>query len=173
MSRLFWSIIPFLVFISACSPKTNEGAKPAMYTVSQVYDSYEDFLPRLETQDDETIYIYNFFATWCTQCRKELPHMSKLDRKYWNVPNVKVLFVNLDSDKRQRLLPEYLKKYDIRGEVVSLTDPRQEEWISRIHPGWNGSLPGTMYLKGKHKKFYSYPLTYPELERNIDFMRAK
>ena len=100
--------------------------------------------------------------------------MVKLDEKYRNNKNVKVLFVNLDESDRQKMVPTFLKKYGISGEVVSLTDPDQGKWIEAIDKNWNGSLPGTLFFKGNQdRKFYGYPLTYNELERNIGFMRNK
>jgi hypothetical protein len=80
----------------------------------------------------------------------------------------------LDAANRQHLVLPYLKKYDIQGEVVSITDPAQGKWILQISPRWNGSLPGTLFLKGdKQRKFYGYPLTLGELERNTRFIKDK
>ncbi len=163
----------------ACNQNTSnsttsgkETLKP--YKVSKVYYNYEDIKPRLEAKpNDKTIYVVNFWATWCTQCRKELPEMVKLDEKYKNNKNVKILFVNLDDEDRQHFVNPFLRKYNIKGEVISLVDPNQEVWIDGIEKTWSGSLPGTLFFKGDKRKFYGYPLTYNELERNIEFMRNK
>lgn len=82
--------------------------------------------------------------------------------------------MNLDGADRQRTVPAYLRNHNISGEVVALTDPDQGKWIDAIDGKWQGSLPGTLFFKGnKHRKFYGYPLSYAELERNIGFMKAK
>lgn len=166
----------FLLVISSCNPRTVTDArtKSGSARVAKIYKTYEEFAPRIHPKtNDKTIYIVNFFATWCTQCRKEIPHLVALDKKYKNNSGVKVLFVNLDEKSRQSYVPSFMKKYGIQSEVVSLIDPDQEKWITAINKSWNGSLPGTLFIKGKHREFYSYPLTYPELERNIGFMKAK
>lgn len=164
---------------TSCNKKTTSNttstSSSKKYQVSKVYKYYEQLAPRLGPRpgDDETIYIVNFWATWCVECRKKIPDMVKLDNKYKNNAKVKILFVNLDDADRQRLVNPFLRKYNISGEVVSLTDPDQEKWIDAIDGKWTGSLPGTLFFKGKHRKFYSYPLPYTELERNIGFMKAK
>jgi len=102
-----------------------------------------------------------------------MPDMVRLDEKYRNNPKIKVLFVNLDDAKRQHLVPSYLRKHNIKGEVVSLTDPDQGKWIDGIDSKWNGGLPATLFFKGKHRKFYTYPLAFAEMDRNIGFMKEK
>jgi thiol-disulfide isomerase/thioredoxin len=176
---LFIALLLGIIFSFSCNKTTSSSASSSStnqrYQVSKVYDSFDEFAHRITARpDDETIYVVNFWATWCTQCRKEIPEMVKLDRTFKNDKSVKILFVNLDAENRQRSVPAYLRNYNITGEVVSLTDPNQEEWIDAIDEKWQGSLPGTLFFKGnKHRKFYSYPLSYAELERNIGFMKAK
>lgn len=143
-------------------------------TVSKVYFHYEDLLPRMQREaDDQNILVVNFWATWCGQCRKEIPDMVQLDEKYRNSEEVEVLFVNVDEFKRQHLVNPFLEEYGIKGTVVSLIDPDQDKWVQALHPGWNGQLPGTLFIMGEHRKFYNYPLSYNVLERSLDFMRAK
>jgi len=182
---LFILLAVGMIFSTSCNKKStsNSTSRPnststssaKKYQVSKVYKYYEQLAPRLKPKagDKETIYIVSFWATWCVECRKEMPEMVRLDNKYKNNPKVKVLFVNLDDADRQRLVNPFLRKYNISGEVVSLTDPDQEKWIDAIDRKWTGSLPGTLFFKGEHRKFYTYPLSFTELERNIGFMKAK
>ncbi len=177
MQKILYLLFMILISVS-CNNNTQsiagEEKKQKPYRVSKVYYEYEKMEHRLQAEEnDNTIYVVNFWATWCVQCRKELPEMVKLDEKYKKDNNVKILFVNLDEEDRQRFVNPFLRKYNIRGEVISLVDPDQEKWINGIEKSWSGSLPGTLFFKGKHRKFYGYPLTYDELERNIDFMKNK
>ncbi len=179
MKMKYYPILILLVVLSGSCNNKNADATQAVlvskpYKVSKVYYDYEKMSHRLEAnENDNTIYVVNFWATWCVQCRKELPEMVKLDEKYKNNDKVKILFVNLDDADRQRFVNPFLRKYNVRGEVISLVDPDQEMWIDSIEKTWNGSLPGTLFFKGKYRKFYGYPLTYAELERNIEFMNNK
>lgn len=161
MRTSFFILFIFLIYTS-CSTSNHP----------KVYDSFAEFESLLETSTNE-IHVVNFWATWCTQCRKEIPEMVKLSEKYKKNKKIKILYVNLDESDRQHLVVPYLRKYNIKGEVVSLIDPDQGVWIDQIEKSWNGSLPGTLFFKGKHRKFYGMPLTFDELERNIKYMEKK
>ncbi len=168
-------VLLIIVFnINACSSNKNIQEQANSSTVSKVYDDYTEFMPRLQARpSDKTVYVVNFWATWCTQCRKEIPEMVKLEENFKKDKNVRILYVNLDESDRQDLVNPFLAKYNIKGEVIALTDTRQEAWIEAINKDWTGSLPGTLFFKGNHRKFYGYPLTYDELERNIKMMKDK
>ncbi|HSH50979.1 MAG TPA: TlpA family protein disulfide reductase, partial [Bacteroidales bacterium] len=43
--------------------------------------NFETFSPILEKQNDTT-YIVNFWATWCSPCIKEMPVFNKIYEKY-------------------------------------------------------------------------------------------
>jgi thiol-disulfide isomerase/thioredoxin len=71
------------IFCTGCARKTTDTATNAKHKVSAVYDRFEDFKHHLSAEaGNETIHVINFWATWCTQCRKEIPEMVKLERKY-------------------------------------------------------------------------------------------
>jgi len=60
-----------------------------------VYDTYAA-AEKAIVQDDSTIYVINFWATWCAPCVKELPSFEKL---HLENKSVKVILVSLDSKK--------------------------------------------------------------------------
>lgn len=45
---------------------------------------------------DNKIYIVDFFASWCSSCKKEIPLMSKANS---NIDDSKVEFIGIDVDK--------------------------------------------------------------------------
>ena len=55
---------------------------------------YPAFEQRLE-RDNDTVYIYNFWATWCKPCIVELPYFRQLNKDYRS-KKIKVEFVSLD-----------------------------------------------------------------------------
>ena len=66
-----------------------------------------DQLLQYKTHTTDTIYVINFWATWCKPCVEELPAFEKLNQMYGGRSRVKVLLVNLDSKKNMdtRILP--------------------------------------------------------------------
>ena len=112
-----------------------------------VFDNYST-LEKEILSDKNTIYVVNFWATWCAPCVKELPHFEKLNSEN---KNVKVVLVSLDFKEQfeSKLLP-FLKKKSIKSEVVLLTDKDYNTWLPIVDKDWSGSIPATLIVnKGK------------------------
>lgn len=114
---------------------------------------FEDYgtLEKEVLSDKNTIYVVNFWATWCAPCVKELPHFEKLNSEN---KNVKVILVSLDFKKQYEsaLLP-FLKKKNIQCEVVLLTDKDYNTWLPLVNKEWSGSIPATLIIKNDKKVF--------------------
>ncbi|MDH3381944.1 MAG: redoxin domain-containing protein, partial [Flavobacteriaceae bacterium] len=87
-----------LILLMSCKSETTFERKPIEVITDdgvsvEVYD-FENFKPFTQQQDD-LIYVINFWATWCKPCVEELPAFIKLHEKYQN-KNVKVLLVSFD-----------------------------------------------------------------------------
>ena len=129
--------------------------------------SFDDFEPHLHCSND-SLYVVNFWATWCTPCVDELPAFEKISREFSD-RDVKVLLVSLDfpNQVESRLMP-FLQKNDITAEVIVLNDPDANKWIDRVHPDWSGALPATVIYSRKNRDFYEKSFTYDELKQTID-----
>lgn len=123
----------------------------------QIYNTYEDIAPLLES-DNDTTYVFNFWATWCGPCVKELPYYEALHDKYVVEKEgklIKVILVSLDFEKQiERKLIPFLNKEKINSEVVLLLDPKPHRWIDKVHPEWSGAIPITLIRKGQKTAFY-------------------
>jgi len=127
-------------------------------------------LEQLMQTKSDTTYIFNFWATWCAPCVKELPHFEKLasvnkDKK------IKLILVSLDF-KRQfesKLVP-FITENKIQSEVLLLDEPDHNQWIDKVDPSWNGSIPATLIIdtKNKEKHFYEREFTYEELIKIVN-----
>lgn len=129
--------------------------------------SFDDFEPHLHFSND-SLYVVNFWATWCTPCVEELPAFEKISREYSD-RNVKVLLVSLDfpDQVESRLLP-FLEKNDITAEVIVLNDPDANKWIDKVDPGWSGALPATFIYSRNKRDFFEKSFTYNELKQTIN-----
>lgn len=127
------------------------------------YDGLEYFL----SKENDTTYVVNFWATWCAPCVAELPHFEKINAKYKD-SKVKVLLVSLDMHKKVEsdLLP-FIKKNDLKSDVVLLRDPDADTWIRKIDTTWSGALPATLIYNKDKRKFYEKSFTYEELEKEV------
>jgi len=59
------------------------------------------------------VILVDFWATWCAPCKKSLPYLAQLDRKY---RNFKVVAVNIDDDKENAI--QFLKQFKLKFNAV-------------------------------------------------------
>lgn len=115
----------------------------------------DGLMKRLATGED-TVFIVNFWATWCGPCIKELPEFDKLANKYSGYP-VKVLLVSLDfKNDYPAKIRRFVSKRKLPHEVVWLNETNANDFIPKITNEWQGSIPATMlyHKKNNWKKFY-------------------
>jgi thiol-disulfide isomerase/thioredoxin len=154
----FILIITVIAGLMACYEKTGTVV-PMM--------NFDQFEPYLKKTTD-TVYIVNFWATWCKPCIKELPDFEKINREYRN-KKVKVYLVSLDfPDKHDGLLIPFLEKHNIKSDVIHLADTDANSWIDKVSPFWSGAIPATVIYKGSSREFYEKQLTYDELKQIVE-----
>jgi thiol-disulfide isomerase/thioredoxin len=124
-----------------------------------------DQLEKRFSQGKDTLYVVNFWATWCAPCVAELPYFEKLQADHKNSA-VKVLLVSMDfeSQLKSAVIP-FVKKKQLASEVLLASRKSDQEFINRVDNDWSGSLPGTLVVnpEKKFRKFYEKPFTSAEL----------
>ncbi|MDP2686053.1 MAG: TlpA disulfide reductase family protein [Aequorivita sp.] len=129
--------------------------------------NFEELEKNYFQNKNDSIYIINFWATWCKPCVKELPAFEKIASDYLD-KKVKVLLVSLDFiDKMDSQVVPFLKKNDIQSEVVLLDDADANSWIPKVSPQWTGAIPATIIYKKDNRKFYEQSFTFEELETEL------
>lgn len=129
--------------------------------------NFEELEKNYFQNKNDSIYIINFWATWCKPCVKELPAFEKIASDYSD-KKVKVLLVSLDFiDKMDSQVVPFLKKNDIQSEVVLLDDADANSWIPKVSPQWTGAIPATIIYKKNNRKFYEQSFTFEELETEL------
>ncbi|MCI9846368.1 redoxin domain-containing protein [Flavobacterium pectinovorum] len=117
---------------------------------------------RIKTGKDST-YVVNFWATWCAPCIKELPHFEKLGAEYKSEKLV-VLLISVDfKSKLSSAVEPFVKRKNLKNEVLLLNESSPQEYIDRIDPSWSGSIPATIFIKGDKRKFVESEFTYEQL----------
>lgn len=101
-------------------------------------------------QKNDTIYVTNFFATWCGPCMKEIPHFKEKMEELKGQP-VKFTFVSVDAKEDwNTAVSDFADEYNIRKNVVlfdaSMISP---DYFTKITKTWDGgSIPFTVIKKG-------------------------
>lgn len=142
-------------------------------TVSQSIEvvTFEELEKRWDIPND-TLYLINYWATWCMPCVEELPEFIKLDNEMEGKA-FKMILVSLDFPKHidGRVIP-FLKKNNITQEVVILDDDANV-WINKINPDWDGAIPATHFIKNKKREFYGEQLSYEKLKEIVNTINLK
>ena len=129
------------------------------------YD-FEALAPIFEKQDD-TVYVINFWATWCKPCIEELPYFEQLNAAYKD-KNVEVILVSLDLPNQVNTgLKNFIKRKNIQSKVIHLNDPDQNTWIPKISANWDGAIPATVIYKNDQRSFYAQSFEYEALENEV------
>jgi thiol-disulfide isomerase/thioredoxin len=127
------------------------------------FDRLEPYLNR----KNDTLYVYNFWATWCLPCIEELPYFEQINSKYAG-DKFKMTLVSLDFPKmaESRVIP-FIGKKNLKAEVVLLNDPNANSWIEKVDKNWSGAIPATLIVYGDKRLFFEKSFTLEELEKEI------
>jgi len=126
--------------------------------------TYEQLLKRISNSD--TVYIVNFWATWCGPCVAELPNFDKLQQTYKG-QSLKVLLLSMDFKSKLNVVTAFAKSHKIASEVYLADKPSEQVFIDQIDKKWSGALPGTMIVNAKMhiRQFYEKEFTFDELNK--------
>lgn len=137
----FYSYI--LLFISSFFAQAQE---------LKVFDDYDSLQKELLT-DSDTLYVVNFWATWCAPCVKELPHFETLFQNTQH-QKIKILLVSLDFKSQiETKLKKFIKKKNYSSQIVALTDKDYNAWLGKVDENWSGSIPATLLIKANKRLF--------------------
>ena len=134
-----------------------------------VYD-FEGFKPYLHP-DDSSVYVINFWATWCKPCVEEMPHFIQLMQEMEGQP-VEFVFVSLDFRKNlEKGVVSFIREHGMVDKTLMMNDPDANSWIGQVDPSWSGAIPATLVLRGEKREFYESQLSYRALKSIINSIK--
>ncbi len=174
MNRLASKIIPALLMLGLpVLMPVSATAVPAPATRQMQSSPSPKF--RLRTLDGKTLtseqlagrpYIVNFFASWCPPCRKELPDMVALQKKY---EKQGFTFIGIAFRDNAATLPDFLWELGI-GYPVGMADDALVSSFGRQLPGGQlRGIPATFVVgrDGRLLKAFQGALTKADFESLI------
>jgi thiol-disulfide isomerase/thioredoxin len=118
-------------------------------------------------QQNDTLYIVNFWATWCRPCVAELPYFEKAAATYAN-KKLKILLVSVDGMREQRKVEAFVNSRKSEASFVLLSEQQPNEWINAVDSSWTGAIPATVfYRRGQKLLFLEKEMTEQELDSLI------
>lgn len=161
MKKIIISCI--LVFISGCGKNTNENKVdnniPTM--------TFSELEPLLKTSSD-SVFVVNFWATWCEPCIEELPEFEAINQEFKD-KKFKMLLVSLDFKKQKdkKLIP-FVNENKLKAKVIHLNDPDANAWIEKVDSNWSGSIPATLIFTKSRREFFEQTFTIEQLRKTIN-----
>ena len=120
------------------------------------------------SKSSEQILVFNFWATWCAPCVKELPLFEKLNQ---NDKEVKVTLVSMDIDldPNPEKVYKFIERKKIQSRVIILDAVDPNSWINKIDKNWSGALPATLIINTKtgERGFVNNALKEGDLEKLV------
>ncbi|MCS4302719.1 TlpA disulfide reductase family protein [Chryseobacterium sp. BIGb0232] len=121
-------------------------------------------------KNNDTLYVTNFFATWCGPCIREIPSFKNKMEELKDKP-VKFTFVNLD-DKAEwdTAVKDFVAEHNLGANVILLDGQKLDpNFFSKNFKQWDGgSIPFTFMRKGSQTDEYLGMMTEEVLNSKIN-----
>lgn len=108
----------------------------------------------LADKQNDTLYVTNFFATWCGPCMKEIPHFIDKKNELKDQP-VKFTFVSIDAKEDwDTKVKEFAAENSLEKNIVLLDGQKLDApFFTDNFTTWDGSgIPFTIIKKGNKRE---------------------
>lgn len=151
----------FAVIISLSLCSAAHAQKIPAWKITDVINYY--------SQKNDSIYVINFFATWCRPCIAEMPHLQSITKKYAD-KKVKLMLVSLDfATFYPGKIMSFAKRKRIKADIAWLDETDADYFCSAVDKRWSGSIPATIIVNAAtgYKEFYEQQFMKREFEEAL------
>ena len=115
--------------------------------------SQEQISEVLTPKKNDTIYVTNFFATWCRPCMEEMPHFQEKMAEMKN-EKVKFTFINLDEPQNWTKVTDFAEKSGLKNNIILFNFGNlSQDFFSKNFETWRGdAIPFTLITKGEKRE---------------------
>ena len=129
--------------------------------------NFDQMEPLLRVKND-TVYMINFWATWCMPCVEEMPDILKFSAEMKN-RKFRLVLVSMDNpDHLESRVKPFIRRFEIKDRVILLDDPDANRWIEKVHPDWMGSIPATLFYSAEFKTLHVDKIDYEGLKKIVE-----
>ncbi len=178
MKNSFQGIILFFILITFCAFPKNANAQNEYKKLVVKTVKLKTILAEMQkngnkenkdTKNDTTL-IFNFWATWCVPCVKELPDFIKLANEAIENNTRKFIFVAVEDDLKKVEFFLEKKKFNVPSKYANIEFWLLDEhdanlWVTPIDDKWDGAIPFTMTLKKGQRKTHLGEIHYEALKK--------
>ena len=141
---------------------------PAVHSQSIPKVKMDDVVGRFSAKND-TVYVVNFWATFCKPCVAEIPDFIKITNKYKG-QKVKLILVSLDlASYYPARIAAFAKKHNFNASILWLNETNADHFCPMIDPKWSGAIPSTIIVNGKtgYRKFFEAEMDAAKFEKEL------
>ena len=140
---------------------------PAQQTPRLIhFDELETYF----NKEDDTLYVINFWATWCRPCVAELPFFDIVAEEHKDDP-VQVLLISLDfAEELDGKVAAYIERRQPQSPILVLDEMNPNDWIDKVAVEWTGAIPATIFVNKKQgiREFHEGDYTQEELNEKVE-----
>jgi len=106
-----------------------------------------DEVHSLLSLSNDTLYLIDFWATWCKPCVEELAYIDELTELYAD-RKFKVILISMDfqSQVESKFIP-FLEERKLKSTVWYLNEKKFGKFIPKVEKEWSGALPFTLIFR--------------------------
>ena len=169
MKKTIATIIVSLVLFS-CNKKNENITEESTVEQLTLITDYTQLFSKFKQQDNR-LYVVNYWATWCKPCIEELPEFMSVNEEMKGNDNFEMILVSLDkADEINTEVKPFIENNNITTDVYLLSDnKRMTQWIPLVNEYWSGAIPATAFYKnGEQVAFKEGQLSKDELKAIIN-----
>ncbi len=127
-------------------------------------------LDNMIAEKGDQVKVYNFWASWCGPCVKEMPYFEEIN----STKTAEVVFISLDFPEDISKAQKLVDKKSIQSDTYLLNSTNYDEYIPKISEAWSGAIPATLFVSPSGKKyFYEKAFEKSELEQVVKSLASK
>jgi thiol-disulfide isomerase/thioredoxin len=101
------------------------------------------------------VVLYEFWATWCAPCRKEMPLLIRMEAKLRS-QGFELATVSADEPEQDAAAEKILKQLAVPGPLYRKQAKDDDNFINSIDKKWNGALPALFLYDKSGRKVRSF-----------------